>query len=473
MHLAEDRKGNIMHYARGGRVHPMHLKAESLRQKGQRRDKILAHINPEEAEFLRQTEGMDINPYTGLPQFGLFGKKTRKWGFFGPSRHSDGRERTETFFQQGRRHNPVLGALGDIASSALGTALGGPIGGIAASAFKGGLDKGVKGIPGGVMKGVAYNAIAPSVGEFFGADPSGMFGRMAGLNSPSLLSQLGMQSAPSMGGGMGLWGNGGQQGLFQSGNSLSSLAPKIESGVEKIAHADGEKGWLGNMFGKVSDGIMNNPLDAALLGMTVAGTLGRKSKAPKEASMKEHMEMLQFPEDPSEKYRKVKASKRKYREPPVGYRPGVDPEHLYFEPEAEPEFYAHGGRVQGYSGGASDTVSTRIPKDTYIMNSTDVSLLGDGNTENGMHKLDKFVEHYSDGGFAKNYMSDHTNRKMLDVRLSDGEYKIPPEVVEKLGKGSASRGAKKIDNARKKLRKHKGVKAILPPKSKDINSYLR
>lgn len=58
---------------------PAHLKyaAEALRRHGQRGDQVLAHINPEEAIQLAITQGADINPHTGLPQFG-FWKKFKK-----------------------------------------------------------------------------------------------------------------------------------------------------------------------------------------------------------------------------------------------------------------------------------------------------------------------------------------------------------------------------------------------------------
>lgn len=56
-------------YAAGGHVHNM---ANKIRMAGQRGDRILAHINPHEAMQLQHEHGMDINPHTGLPQFGLY-----------------------------------------------------------------------------------------------------------------------------------------------------------------------------------------------------------------------------------------------------------------------------------------------------------------------------------------------------------------------------------------------------------------
>ena len=49
--------------------------AQHLQGRGRHGDNILAHINPEEAELLRQHGGMGtINPYTGLPEFGFLSR---------------------------------------------------------------------------------------------------------------------------------------------------------------------------------------------------------------------------------------------------------------------------------------------------------------------------------------------------------------------------------------------------------------
>src|SRR6185312_13021612 len=57
-------------YAGGGSVAPQ--MAQAVQGMGQGRDNVLAYINPHEAAMLARTQGGDINPYTGLPQFGLY-----------------------------------------------------------------------------------------------------------------------------------------------------------------------------------------------------------------------------------------------------------------------------------------------------------------------------------------------------------------------------------------------------------------
>ena len=57
--------------ARGG-IAGLQSHARRVQAAGSGRDKVLAHINPEEAAMLHQTRGSSINPKTGLPEFGLF-----------------------------------------------------------------------------------------------------------------------------------------------------------------------------------------------------------------------------------------------------------------------------------------------------------------------------------------------------------------------------------------------------------------
>lgn len=476
-------------YRKGGSMHPMHLKnmAETLRKKGQGRDKVLAHINPEEAEFLEEYTGGDINPYTGLPQFGLFGKKKRKFGLFGPSHDRHGRPRTETIFEQGRRHHPILGAVADVASAALGTALGGPAGGIAASALKGGLDSGMRGVPMGALKGVAYNAIAPSVGEFFGADPSGMLGQAMGLNSPSLLSQLGIQSGSQMGGGLGLFGNMGYQGALDSMGSLFGKGSALQKGVQQIDKAESSPTMMGKLFESVS----KNPMDALLLGTTVGGLLSAKSKTPPEEQTMQQIAQNTRPvfwEPPSRRPKPLNRKQVKH-EPEVytnylnARRLGQEaiPPAVYEDANPEIEYYAHGGRVgqahyfDGYSGGQTDDVPVDLPEGSYVMDATTVSLMGDGNSRNGEMKVKKeligpFTKHSSDEAYMNPYKS---GGKVIKARVSNGEMIITPEEVAAIGNGSNEKGVKKLDKLRNNLRKHKGVKKFLPPKSKPLSSYMR
>jgi hypothetical protein len=55
--------------------------------------------------------------------------------------------------------------------------------------------------------------------------------------------------------------------------------------------------------------------------------------------------------------------------------------------------------------------------------------------------------------------------------LSDGEYVLDANTVSTLGDGNNAAGAKRLDDFRKKLLKHKGMKKM-PPKTKPLEQYL-
>jgi hypothetical protein len=74
-------------FEEGGRVkdtYGLENAAEMLRQRGRGDDTILAHITPEEAGILKLMGGSGtVNPYTGLPEFGLIksiGKEFKRAG---------------------------------------------------------------------------------------------------------------------------------------------------------------------------------------------------------------------------------------------------------------------------------------------------------------------------------------------------------------------------------------------------------
>jgi len=64
----------------------------------------------------------------------------------------------------------------------------------------------------------------------------------------------------------------------------------------------------------------------------------------------------------------------------------------------------------------------------------------------------------------------------INARLSDGEYVIDAETVAMLGDGSTKAGAKKLDDMRSALRKHKGsvlAKGKFSPNAKSPLAYLK
>lgn len=141
---------NKPQYARGGHV-GLHKMGQMLQKMGQDDDSVLAHISPEEAEFLAQTQGGDINPQTGLSQFGRFSRTFRKL-----------------------RSNKIAKVLLNVIPAVAGYMVAGPAGAAAAGALGGSLSnknplKG--GLLGGAIGGIGgygYQALAPHLGGLGG-----------------------------------------------------------------------------------------------------------------------------------------------------------------------------------------------------------------------------------------------------------------------------------------------------------------
>lgn len=133
--------------------------------------------------------------------------------------------------------------------------------------------------------------------------------------------------------------------------------------------------------------------------------------------------------------------------------------------------HKHLGHIKlSNTGGQADDIRMRIPEGSYVANATDLSLLGDGSTDNGVKKIMEFESKFARSGIHKPYDGD---RPLIDAKVSNDEYVISPSTIDALGKGDNKKGAKIMDKMRNNLRKQKGVKAILPPKTKDIHSYMK
>jgi hypothetical protein len=414
----------------------------------------------------------------GLSQELLGGdEKKRKFGLFGPSYDSHGQPRTETMLEQGARHHPMWAKiLSTMIAPTAGTLFGGPLGAVLGGAGYGGLEHGRRGIVPGAMKGATYAAVAPTLAEKLGADPSGIFGRLTGLDSPSLLHQLGVRGAPPTGGGIGLWGNLGQTGLadpYLSHSTFSDAKDLFKLGTEINDIVRARKQLAKEYPGGISEqhipgrfeGSKFKPHHFSQERFRTTPVAG-----PIRSPLEELMQYLPFQQKPTKSIheRSLKGTALDFRHPSIyeQIKKRALPKPVTHAPRKP---FSVGGYVHGHSGGTTDDVPTNLPAGSYVMDATTVSLLGDGNSINGAKKLDEFRNRFIHSGVTDFDDSQH-NIKAL---VSDGEYIMPKPVVDALGKGDNKRGAKALDVMRDNLRKQKGVKKFLPPKAKPLEKYIR
>jgi hypothetical protein len=415
--------------------------ASMLRKRGQGGDSVLAHISPEEARYMQERFGNDVNPHTGLPQFGLF-RKVEKM-----------------LRKPFKMAAPVAGSI-------IGGMFGGPAGAIAGGSIGGALTSKRHMLDhalGGAAVGLGHSILSPMVGGAMNLDPGSMLGRASMMGSPSLGSQMGLGAA-------------GASQFFGKSNQPSNQ--QESSG----AQGAGESGGLFGM------GLLNT----GLLGATLAGTLLAKKKmpeygSPENESMQQAVQKNKHQWAPELAYRPSPEMKREAKFPPKGYRktkwkffptPEEQEEQLLEAQQemAEPGYerrYAKGGRVKGYydgsDGGQSDKIPVDLPEDAYILDATHISLSGDGNSLHGAKQNRKFLDSFQKNGISR----DEGNAANVKALVSDGEMYVSPKEVKAVGGGSIAKGVKKLDKFRNNLRKHKGIKKFLPPKSKPLIQYLR
>lgn len=341
-------------YARGGSARPrnMHSLADALRSKGQGGDSVLAHISPEEARMLAQHGGYDINPHTGLPQYGFFKKIFRK----GPLKK-------------------LLPIIGTVVGSVLGGPAGGAIGGVIGGGLtnknplKGGITGGAMGYAGGSLLGATGLTPATSSG-FKGIVGGG--GNVAGTAGKSLGAQA-MKGAS---------GNGG-------GNFLSNI----------IGNGSEGGGIFSSIFGGGGKGI---GLDTILPLAMAGGMLARKRQQVKEPPITPIAQQIEAAGLAPRDTRAL---------PPVQpfnlkRKPGspeVDPEVNAYEAEQYPyEPYdfssyhmAHGGHLDGDTDGQADKIDAKLSDGEFVIRADVVSDLGDGNNKSGAKKLYDFMHNIS------------------------------------------------------------------------------
>ncbi len=451
---------------------------EQAEEEGEMGDTKLAYIPQNLAALLIEIKGgkPDINPQTGLMQFGWLKKI-----FTNPGSVFKSAVRTVT-----KRPLKVVGTV-------LGGMLAGPLG------------AGIGNYAGGRLHGESHGRAFQSASPFAALYGAQGLGQAAGLlgGSPNMLAQglgnLGMGGAGAVPqAGIASMGNiaGSPIGnLMQTGASSYGMAPA--AGMAGAAQNSGGLGALlgGGQGGSGLGSMLNFAAPFATYGLTQLGAKkdAQNARKQREEEMRE-MEVERARRGMTGRLREAKPP-RKVKNP--AYRASLDEAQrdlerkhdIFREPEyldAAPEYFAKGGAVKSYKKGAlvigkgkgqDDTVRTSVPDGSYIIDASSTSMFGDGSTKAGNDVL---------ASFEKEIRSKHPAHvikriereigrgiKQVPVFLSEGERKIDPVTVALLGGGSNHKGASMLKEMVIKLRKHKISKGDgLPPKAKHPISYI-
>jgi hypothetical protein len=451
---------------------PYFMLAEMIRQQGKGEDTILAHINPLEAMMLKSMGGSGtINPKTGLPQFGLF-SNPGKW------------------FKS--VVGPAAGVvLGNMLLPGLGGVLGGALGGAAGSKVRGRKDAGAA-----ALRGLGMGAAAPTLAGLAGSGLSSLGASGAGStltdygNNNAIMTSLNRLLGTGGGSSSELAATAPLPALLSAnkGSRLSATAGYGDQEDYRISKKGkkSEESFFDRLLGNTGD-YLSKPKNLLTLGSTAASLLNRPKKDTPESRAAEQKRfekaLMLSPAERAAKEADLLAEAKMHRsiarnkflpEERLGnldplYRKSHTPEEqkrygkwfsYYNNPNlsGEPLPFKEGGLIEGMmsggtpfessyidgiGGGQDDNLRTRLPDNSYIIDASTISDLGDGNSRAGADKIDALI--------------------------SNGEFYISPEDVARFGK----LGAQKLNSFVKNVRKHKGGSVKLPPKAKPLSSYLK
>ena len=414
-------------FAKGG-LASVRESAKRVQAAGRGEDKILAHITPAEAELLKSRGGSgDINPATGLPEYGFLKSIGKLLGAAAPI------------------IGTVIGSM--VGMPFLGAVLGGGIGGLASGG-------GVKGaLMGAAMAGIGSLAFAGVSNVLSG---SGTF--MEGVTG-TLPSYLG-GTGESFGGT--LFGSGASGGTGMSGsqaletatnakgvaggdltdlqNSLPDVAPRtVTPGVDGASPTikptpNASKGvsFLDNPM----DWIKANKGQALLLGggaLLAANYLGgdKDKKAPASLAAS-HPDLTQTERQAKYPWTVVDSSKFVSNYTP----PTKTPEYSWQQGVySSPNFPQTGGVAQNVASAQPSNQQMPSPQ-SYVI-------------PQGAYSTPQFAR-AATGGIMDARTGGHLNgpgtgtSDSIPAKLSDGEFVMTAKAVRGAGGGDRMKGAKKM-----------------------------
>lgn len=444
-------------FAMGGEVHeegrPTDPELEELRIQGRHGDTELAIITPYILESFEGWAGKKtgINPHTGLPEFGGVGS--------------------------------VLKGIARVAGAVIGSVFGGPIG----AAIGGGLATKFTGgswgesLGTGALSGLGAMA-APAIGGFaqsnFPGLSAGIGQATRGILGQNIGGALSNLFSPAIGGG--IMSPYGVVGANTVGKMLpaSAFGQNLGNvGIQAAGRTGG--GFLGNILGMgggSGGGIMGGV--GNMLPLIGSGLLMAKGHREEQRGLRDYQRALE------EREQKEKAENESMRER-MGFNAKLKPVEPYRRRQVVPnitreeflrgveplyfENYAEGGAIRGYGKGQQDNIPKNIKENSYILDASTVSDIGDGSSNAGIRELNHFVDHFpsykgrqeSKGGY-------------IQAMVSNDEYAIPPERVTAIGHGSNKRGSQILKKLVTEIRKQKRTSGNrLPPKAKPIGGYLK
>jgi hypothetical protein len=504
-------------FARGGLVQM----ANELQGAGRNGDSILAHINPMEAAALKRMGGSGaINPNTGLMEFGLFGS------FF---------KAMTTVFKSvvgvAKDIGQTLGPIAPIALAiaapwaipALGASLG--MGAISAGALYG---AGTSALTGGnVLQGAALGGLSGGLGNSVGEVANKSLGLSLGTAGQQMLGNtlVGAGTAALTGGsplqgavgaatgtalgnsisGFGIPGSAMGRGLSNAGSTLGNMASagiplkqsliggglsglvqglspapgsisseKTQYGLDKQSNLPMDKvGALGTGVSAPTDFLKTPELQTATSQPNPLYSLSNPNSLPPSVMASQSMGSPSSSDSGFGLNLKTLGTASAITGLlGAGKAPQQMPQQIQGLQQTNPALYEYMNRpgiTWDWDKISADANQSGMPLDQYVSNNWNKLSGGDYNKPVNLARGGALTQAFTGGG-AGSGRSDN-----IRANLSPNEYVMDAETVSMLGDGSPQEGAKRLDEMRQKIRKHKG-KALsrgkFSPNAKSPLSYI-
>lgn len=465
--LFDNKGGPQEEFAEGGLAQA----AERTRKGGRGNDDVLLHVSPDEYSALTGMWGEpDINPNTGIPEYGFLSKVFKKL------KHSVKKVVSNRAFQViapialnffvpglGMAIGGAMGASGMAAAAIGGAVISGGLAGVGGARGRDFFKAAGLGAAGGALSQAGTTAQAAKAAEATAATtiPGGMAAAPPGaaplLDVPigdlGAASTIGDLGAAEFGAGISPTYDPALAGEYGGGRAFMAGATPQIPGLPAPAPSGGLT--LGGAFGAVKENALPLALLAGSLGGGGAPEEPGQEQAPVDPSFYESLPQLQFDrqlQQPSDVDFYTYGQAGKYS-PEYGFydEPGGTTQALVQDPITK-EYITQAELDQRKGASAQQALQ---PAQGYA---------GGGYAEGG----DREQHYYKGAGSGR----DDT----IDSLLSDGEYVFDAESVAMLGDGSGDEGARRLDEMRSNLRKHKAknmAKGKFSKNAKKPMSYLR
>lgn len=419
---------------------------------GRHGDNNLVHVSDRELRGIETLTGRRFtkNPATGLPEAFSFADLIPVAAGIGATVLSGG--------------NPLVGAA---AAGATRTGVSAAQGKDAGSALMDGVIAGATGYAtAGLMEGVGALGVPA---DQIAAAPAGQ------INATSIPLASGAGDAakatafsgPSVDVTPASLGGSASKAAAVYGPQLPGSSVPFESpipsepggGLFKSAAEAYRGAGFGERMGMIGNALQNRPTDA--LGQLASGR-GLIAAGGTYAQISGMLDPVRPPEaEPTQERPENFPAPRQVRMPGPGYRPGVDPEFRYF---------AEGGLASLPQANNPDSARN-------LVNEAAAALLGEH--PKPQRAIDRFVQMFgegaldalqdrlaggrvrgSGGGLDDLVPGDIEGRQR--VRLADGEFVVPADVVSGLGDGSTDHGVRKLHEMMDRVRRQRTGKTEQP-----------